>query len=172
MALAFVSAACATPTLTERREAAAPALSALQRGGFQQAGEDARAKLASDGKNPYARLVRAIVTYEASMRALSLDVRTLVIGGAAAGGSNDAYLRTSLEKAESALARVEDDSAVVRTATPTSRWSCAWPAGTSTGTATAWTRATTCCSRLSRTRRASRSRRGPVAPADVSLRSR
>lgn len=113
VALAFVSAACATPTLTERRETAAPAISALQRGAFEQAGEDARAKLASDGTNPYARLVRAIVTYESSMRALSLDVRTLVIGGAAAGGINHPYLRTSLEKAEAALARVEDDLAVV-----------------------------------------------------------
>lgn len=89
-----------------------PAIAALREGSFDQAAKRADDELGGDGANPYARLVRAIARYKKSMHQLSLDVRTLVIGGAAAGGLNHKYLRASLEEGEAALALVESDLAV------------------------------------------------------------
>jgi hypothetical protein len=100
---------CSTPTLEQRHEAATPAVRALQRGRFDLAGGEATRALGSDGSNPYARLVRAIVTYRRTMHQLWLDGRTVVVGAVAAGGINDRYARAAFEQAEADLGRVEND---------------------------------------------------------------
>jgi hypothetical protein len=102
---------CSGPPLSQRREAASPAIAALQEGRFDQADERAGQRLSADGANPYARLVRAVVRYKKTMHQLSLDGRT-VMGGAMAGGINHKYLRTAGEEAEQGLAGVESDLAV------------------------------------------------------------
>jgi hypothetical protein len=109
-ALVFTTA-CSTPTLDQRRTAATPAVEALQKGAFDDAAREAESRLAADGSNPYARLVRAIVRYKKTGHQLSLDVRTGIIGGVASGGFNHKYLRSAFEQAERELGDVEDDLA-------------------------------------------------------------
>ena len=104
---------CATPSLVQRESDARPAIHALQQGEFKQAEKDAATALAADPGNPHARLIRAISRYRTSMHQLSLDVRTVAVGGFEFGGFNHRYMRSSLEEAETALAAVEEDLAVV-----------------------------------------------------------
>lgn len=110
---AALSAGCSAPTLSQQHASAAPAVEALRQGSFDEAARHAGDSLAADPENPSALLVRAIVRYQKTMRQLSLDVRTLVIGGVAAGGLNHKYLRTTFEQGEADLASVEADLAAV-----------------------------------------------------------
>jgi hypothetical protein len=93
------------------REAAAPAIAALQQGRFDEAERLAGEGAAADKDNPYPRMVRALVRYKKVMRQLWLDGETLVIGGLESGAINQKYLRVSLGDAESELAAVEADLA-------------------------------------------------------------
>lgn len=119
-----LSLGCASPTLDSRqgaartttdgdREAAALAISALQHGRFEEAEKLARETAAADPENPQARLVGAVARYEKAMRQLALDGRTIVIGGLEGGAINQKYLRVALSDAESELAAVEADLAIV-----------------------------------------------------------
>ena len=90
--LGVLATGCATPTIEQRRAAAAPSLTSLREGDFEQADRHAGDALGGDGANPYARLVRAVVHYKKSMHQLSLDVRTVVIGGIGAGAFNHKYI--------------------------------------------------------------------------------
>jgi hypothetical protein len=98
--------------MEQRRAAAVPALSSLREGRFDQAGARADDQLSGDAGNPHAHLVRAIVRYEKSMRQLSLDLRTTIVGGISAGRINHKYLRSALEQGEADLANVESDLAI------------------------------------------------------------
>jgi hypothetical protein len=109
--LCLAPVGCASHSLLQGKTAAAPAVSALRDGAFERAAKQAEDELRADGANPDARLVRAITTYKRSMHQLSLDVRTVVIGGIGAGAINHKYLRAALEQGESDLAAVEDDLA-------------------------------------------------------------
>lgn len=113
--IAFValSTGCGAPTLEQRHAAATPAVNALKSGAFDDAGKLAEQSIATDAQNPQARFVRAIVRYKKTMHQLSLDARTVVIGGIGAGGLNHKYLRTALEQGETDLAAVEQDLAEV-----------------------------------------------------------
>jgi hypothetical protein len=102
---------CAAPSVTQRRATAVPALDALRAGHFDDADKRADGDVRGDGGNSYARLVRAITRYKKSMHQLSLDVRTTVMGGIAAGQLNHKYMRGALEQAESDFAAVEEDLA-------------------------------------------------------------
>lgn len=102
-----------TPDLEGRRQSAFAAVAALQAGHFDEAERLAAVGVASDGGNPYALLVRAIVRYKKSMHQLVLDGETIVVGGAESGAINQKYLRVTLTDAESELAAVEADLAVV-----------------------------------------------------------
>jgi hypothetical protein len=113
IALAALAIGCAAPSAQQRLAAAAPAINALQRGAFEDAGQQAEQGLASDRSNPHARLVRAIVRYKQSMHQLSQDVRTAVLGGVGAGGLNHRYIRSALQQAEAELSAVEQDLAAV-----------------------------------------------------------
>jgi hypothetical protein len=113
VASAALSLGCVSPSLSMRRDAAAPAVAALQRGRFDDAEKLARERTDGDAGNPYARLVGAVVRYKKSMHQLALDGRTLVFGGLEAGTLNQKYLRATLEDAESELAAVEADLAIV-----------------------------------------------------------
>lgn len=106
-------AGCAAPSLESRRDAAQSAISALQRGKFDQAEKEAKAQAERDRGNPYALLVRAIVRYKKTMHQLVLDGRTVVIGGIGSGAVNQKYLVQALRDADSELALVEADLAVV-----------------------------------------------------------
>ncbi len=101
------------PVLAARRDAAAAAVTALQAGHFDEAERLAAEGAAADGGNPYALLVRAIVRYKKSMHQLALDGRTLVVGGLESGALNQKYLRATLGDAESELAAIEADLAIV-----------------------------------------------------------
>jgi hypothetical protein len=111
--LAALAIGCAAPTvqLQQRAVSAAPALSSLRSGSFDDAGRSAEQSLAGDPDNPYARLTRAIVRYKTTMHQLSLDVRTVVIGGIEGGALNHRYITTTFDQAERDLAAVEDDLA-------------------------------------------------------------
>jgi hypothetical protein len=99
----------ASPAVARRRDAALPAIEALRRGSFVEAGQRAGEAIAADGANPHARLVRAVVRYEKTMHQLSLDGRSIVMGGLSGGGVNQKYLSTTLGDAESDLAGVASD---------------------------------------------------------------
>ncbi len=102
---------CAATSTPEPHAPATAATAALTAGDFDDADAKARALLARDRDNPSAALVRAITRYRKSMHQLSLDVRTLVIGGAM-GGLNQRYLTSAFEEGESQLALVEKDLAI------------------------------------------------------------
>jgi len=104
---------CVAPSLESRREAAAPAISALQKGSFDDAGKLARERIGVDSGDPYGHLVAAVARYKKTMHQLVLDGETVVIGGITAGTLNQKYLQTSFGDAESELASVEADLAVV-----------------------------------------------------------
>lgn len=91
------------------RDAALPAIAALQQGSFDRAADLA----ARDDANPYTRLVRAIVRYKKAMQQLAVDGRTVIVGGLDAGSINQKYLQTTFADAESELAAVEADLAFV-----------------------------------------------------------
>jgi hypothetical protein len=110
-----LSLSCTASNLEQKRAVAAPAMTALRDGSFDQAAKRADDELGGDGANPHARLVRAITRYKKSMHQLSLDMRTVVIGGIGAGAFNHKYMRATLEEAESAFALVESDLAVAAT---------------------------------------------------------
>lgn len=97
---------------------ATQAADALRNGSFDEASRQSEALLASDPANPQARLVRAIVRYRSTMHQLSLDARTVFIGGLESGGLNHRYVRSTLEQAEQDLAAVDADLASA-TADPT-----------------------------------------------------
>jgi hypothetical protein len=109
VALAALATGCAAPTLEQRHVAATPAVNALRDGAFDDAGKHAEQSLASDARNPQARFVRAVVRYKKTMHQLSLDIRTVVIGGVVGGALNHKYMRATLEQGESDLASVEED---------------------------------------------------------------
>jgi len=109
------AASCATHSMDQRRSAAVPAIAALRVGSFDRAGARADEEIGKDAGSPQAHLVRAIVRYEKSMRQLSLDLRTTIIGGIGAGRINHKYLRGALEQGEADLASVEADLAVAAT---------------------------------------------------------
>ncbi len=113
VASAALSFGCAGPTLESRRDAAAPAVAALQKGRFDEAEVLARERASQDARNPYARLVGAIVRYKKTMHQLALDGRTVVLGGLEAGAINQKYLLTTITDAEKELAAVEADLAIV-----------------------------------------------------------
>jgi hypothetical protein len=104
--------ACAPPKTQDRAAAASPAGRALRSGELERAGKAAEGVLRRDAQNPRAALLRAITRYERSMKQLSRDLRTVVIGGAVAGGLNQRYLTSSLTQAEADLALVESDLAI------------------------------------------------------------
>lgn len=97
---------------TRAHAAASLAVASLQNGSFDEASSQAVTVLGSDPDNPQARLVRAVVVYRATMHQLSLDVRTVFIGGLEGGHLNHRYLRSTLEQAEQDLANVDADLAV------------------------------------------------------------
>lgn len=103
---------CAGPRSGERRAAAAPAMSALAAGDLEAAGGHAEAALTRDGKSPQAALVRAITRYERAMKQASKDLRTVIIGGAMAGGLNQRYLKSALSELNAELDAVEGDLAL------------------------------------------------------------
>ncbi len=96
----------------EQRGAAGPAIKALRAGQFKRADKLAAELVEQEPDNSYAQLVRAIASYRVHMHQLSLDVRTVVFGGAVAGGFNHRYMRSSLEQALAALAEVDQALAV------------------------------------------------------------
>lgn len=108
----FDSRVGSTTALLGRRDAAAAAVTALQEGRFDDAGRLSAEGVSADGGNPYARLVSGIVRYKKSMHQLALDGMTLV-GGLESGAINQKYLRSTLGDAESDLAAVEADLAIV-----------------------------------------------------------
>ncbi|GMV15099.1 MAG: hypothetical protein HS104_17470 [Polyangiaceae bacterium] len=103
---------CAGPRAGEQRAAAAPATGALGKGDLGAAGRHAEAALSRDRKNSQAALVRAITRYERAMKQASKDLRTVVIGGAMAGGLNQRYLTSALAELDAALRTVEGDLAL------------------------------------------------------------
>lgn len=107
--LVFCSS-CAGAGLSEQHQPATPAVSALASGDFRGADDTAKKILESDPKNPEAALVRAVTRYRRSMHQLSLDLRTLAVGGATFG-LNQRYLASALTDGESELALVEADLA-------------------------------------------------------------
>ncbi|MEP7121705.1 MAG: hypothetical protein ABJE95_12370 [Byssovorax sp.] len=113
LASVALSLGCAVPTLESRRDAAAPAITALQRGSFESAGKLAAEGLAADGDNPYGRLVRAIVRAKKTQHQLAIDGMTVIGGGVASGALNQKYLRTTLGDAEAELGQIEADLGVV-----------------------------------------------------------
>lgn len=108
----FDSRVGSTTALLGRRDAAAAAVTALQEGRFDDAGRLSAEGVSADGGNPYARLVSGIVRYKKSMHQLALDGMTLV-GGLESGAINQKYLRSTLGDAESDLAAVEANLAIV-----------------------------------------------------------
>jgi len=117
LASAALSLGCAgattltTPVPAAARDDALPAITALQRGRFDEAERLAQSRAAAE--NPYGLLVRAIVRYKKASQQLAIDGRTVVVGGVESGGINQRYLRTTLGEAESELAAVEADLAKV-----------------------------------------------------------
>lgn len=101
---------CSAPTLATRREAASPAITALQRGQFEEAERLARGGMAADADNPYTRLVRAITRYKKVNQQLMTDGMTL-LAQLERGSVNQKYLQTTLLDAEAALAEVDADLA-------------------------------------------------------------
>jgi len=87
------------------------AVQALRDGSFDEALRAADVVISSDRDNPQARLVRAIVRYRSTMHQLSLDGRTVLIGGLESGALNHRYIRSTLEQAEQELASVDADLA-------------------------------------------------------------
>lgn len=115
LAGAALSLGCAGPTIEggNRGDAAGPAIAALRSGSFDEAERLARERIDADPSSAYPRLVRAIVRYKKANQQLALDGRTVVIGGLEGGAINQKYLRTTLGDAESELAAVEADLAIV-----------------------------------------------------------
>jgi hypothetical protein len=112
LAGATLSLGCASPTLEGRRDAAAPAVTALRQGRFDDAEKLAAERAAADPGDPYSHLVSAITRFKKTNHQLVLDGTTLVIGGLESGTLNQKYLRTAFGDAESELAAVESDLAV------------------------------------------------------------
>ncbi|MCC6899166.1 MAG: hypothetical protein IT377_09335 [Polyangiaceae bacterium] len=110
-AIALGRTACSPPRTADHAAAARPAERALGGGDFADANRQAERALARDEQNPRAALVRALTRYERSMKQLSRDLRTVVIGGAMTGGFNQRYLDLALEQADKDLALVEADLA-------------------------------------------------------------
>lgn len=100
---------CAGASGAERARAASPAIEALARGDMRRADREAQTALERDAKNPRAALARAIARYERTMKQLNKDMRTLLVGGVAAGGLNQRYLTAALEQAEKDLGAVDAD---------------------------------------------------------------
>lgn len=113
LACAALSLGCVGPTLESRRDAARPAIAAIQQGNFDVAERLAGERISADGEDPYGRLVRAIVRYKKAVHQLFLDGRTTFAGGLAAGGLNQKFIQTTFRDAESELAAVEADLAIV-----------------------------------------------------------
>jgi hypothetical protein len=107
-----LSLGCASPTLESRREAAAPAVAALQGGRFDEADKLASERSASDSGDPYSHMVHAITRFKKTNHQLVLDGTAMVLGGLETGTLNQKYLRTTFGDAESELAAVESDLAV------------------------------------------------------------
>jgi hypothetical protein len=102
---------CSTARASAPHAPATAATAALRDGDFVGADQEAKALLARDHDNPSAALVRAVTRYRKSMHQLSLDVRTIAVGGAMVG-LNQRYLTSAFEEAEAELARVEEDLAI------------------------------------------------------------
>jgi hypothetical protein len=98
----------AGPPLAVRQTAAADALRALRESKFEEAGRLAGEVLRSDPDNPFAGVVAAISRFKAAGHQLVLDVTTIAIA-AFRGGLNERYLRSTLETAESELARADQE---------------------------------------------------------------
>jgi hypothetical protein len=101
--------ATAHPSSAERQAAAAPAVTALQAGKLEDAAAAADAVLRADRGNPQANATRALTRYITAMGQLRADFFTVIEG--ARHGFNHEYMRASLEKADHALADIEDDLA-------------------------------------------------------------
>jgi len=102
----------AAPTGAERHVQAAPAVSALRDGRFEDATKQAGNTIGKDPQNPEALLVRAITRYRATTTQLVLDAETTLIG-LDAGRINQRYLQTAGAQAEADLAAIEADLAEV-----------------------------------------------------------
>lgn len=99
-------------TGSDAEEAARSAVESLRRGDFEEAEKEAEEALRGSADAPKLRLVRAITRYRRAANQLTLDARTVVIGGLGAGAINQKYLARALEDGESELALVEADLAV------------------------------------------------------------
>ncbi|MFO0593465.1 MAG: hypothetical protein U0441_38340 [Polyangiaceae bacterium] len=95
----------------DAEDVAARAEAALRAGDFEDAEKEARLGLSARGDHPKLRLVRAITQYVKTMHQLTLDGRTLIIGGLE-GGFNPKYFTSTMRDAESELGLVEADLAV------------------------------------------------------------
>ena len=104
------STASSTPA---RREAAAPAVTALRDGRFDESRRAAERTLAGDPRNSVAAAVRAISRYRDAMERLRRDA--VAVGSGLDGPTptlEDAALRAALVRAETALAEVDRDLAI------------------------------------------------------------
>lgn len=114
---ALVLASCGgpsvRPTPAARATAAAGAVAELRAGNFDRAIALADPVLARDGGNSHAAAVRAIARYQAALHQLLLDAGTVIDGAERRGGINHEYMRSSLVKAEAALAAADADLAAV-----------------------------------------------------------
>lgn len=107
---------CGGPSLAQRQVESAPAIQSLQQGHFDEALEHANTALEKDSKTAEALVVRAITRYRATTNQLTLDGRTIVMGGLEAGGINQRYLQTTAKQAEADLAAVDADLAAAQEA--------------------------------------------------------
>jgi len=114
LAFSLLFSGCgAAPTLAARHIEAAPAVTALREGSFDDSMKQAGRVIEKDAQNPEALMVRAISRYRATMTQVALDGRTIVIGAFDGGNLNQRYLRSTAEQAEADLAAIEDDLAKV-----------------------------------------------------------
>ncbi len=116
--VAIGCAACAHTDGTRRRggwdaerEAAKPAVAALQTGNFDEARAAAERVLAADEGNPQARLVRAVTSYFAAMHGLWSETRGFLAELDKEERVDEQRGRAALDKTERALAAVEADLA-------------------------------------------------------------
>jgi hypothetical protein len=107
MLFVLVAAGCATSGSTaEQRNAAAPAVAALQAGNFEAAQKAGEEVLTKDAGNSRAHVVVAFTRYKAAMHQSASDLRTTLFA-AFGGAPNERYMRFAFEGLVKELAAVD-----------------------------------------------------------------
>ncbi|MBN2358038.1 MAG: hypothetical protein JXR83_01205 [Deltaproteobacteria bacterium] len=103
------AAACAGPSLEQRRQSALPALQTLQAGAWEEAEQEAARALVSDKDNPYALIVDAITRYKKVIHQLFVDLVGVAAAIEETHTFNQQYLRYALEHADTELAVIDGE---------------------------------------------------------------